>query len=337
MSTWLLILGSFGGVTFAAFLGAMTCAVIITAHCWQWKLVAGRMAPTRSCIHEYMVQKICGLPVMHTQLATHKFGVHGMMEQPALVLAEIVQGMPNKHVLEVGCGKGACTLFLADLLPDHQFVGMDLAHVDTCKRLSGDRPNAHFVEGDMVGPHMSEALGTFDVMFACESLCYMDSKTKIVAFCRNAAALVRPKGRLVIIDIFCAAALGKHTTRAQMAVYWAACGRGIRALPAKETWCQALAEHGFVVLRNTDLTNQATPFWRRALWFVWPLLLPPLSFLLIVSPVLTTSFLRIVGTASALQGGSAEYGLLVMERVDTPGGATEVQCHSPRRGCCTPK
>ena len=53
-----------------------------------------------------ILQRIIGLPVMHTQLTRQRFGVHTAMHQPVFVLAGIVRTMPNKRVLEVGCRSG---------------------------------------------------------------------------------------------------------------------------------------------------------------------------------------------------------------------------------------
>ena len=257
-----------------------------------------------------------GLPAMHTQLAAQRFGVHSAMHQPALVLAEIVRGMPNNRVLEVGCGSGSCTLFLADLLPDHEFVGMDLVprHIDAANRLARGRPNVRFWQNDMAGRIPVEEIGTYDLLFACESLCHMDEATKVQSFCQNAAALLRPNGRLVILDLFCAATYADCTTRERMAVWQIEQGFGIRALPSRKTWCEAMGNHGLVLLRSSDLTHEAIPFWRRLLWFVWPLLVPPLSLLLLVAPVLASNLLGVLGTATGLRNGSAEYGMLVMQK-----------------------
>lgn len=76
---------------------------------------------------DFMLLELFMGPGMHTCLyAAHPVSKQGgMTRQPALVLAEI-RGCDAKRVLEVGCGKGHCSLFLAGACHDIAFRGIDL-------------------------------------------------------------------------------------------------------------------------------------------------------------------------------------------------------------------
>jgi len=316
----LFFLGSVGGTISAATICAMimTAALVISAHAWRWRMTAKRQAPiqhyTQSRMYYRILQKVIGLPAMHTQLATTRFGVHNAMHQPALVLAEIVQTMPNKRVLELGCGKGGCTLFLADLLPDHEFVGIDVVphHIDAACRSANGRPNVRFRRADMTDQALTKEIGTYDLVFACESLCYINSGTETWSLCENAAMLLRPNGRLMVFDLFRTAT--DCTAREQMALWQLERGIGIPALQSRDTWCRAMGNHGLVLLSSRNLTDAAIPFWRRLLWFVGPFLVPPLSLVLLVAPMLASNLLGVLGTTTALWNGSVEYSMLVLQK-----------------------
>lgn len=92
-------------------------------------------------------------PGMHTCMyAAHPVGRQGgTTRQPALVLAEL-RACDAKKALEIGCGKGHCSLFLAGMCRDVAFHGIDLVYknVQAAKADAriGDMPNATFDVGD---------------------------------------------------------------------------------------------------------------------------------------------------------------------------------------------
>jgi len=105
-----------------------------------------------------------GSESMHTHLSLD--GRWCDARQPMLVYAEIGKLVNPQRVLEVGCGRGHCTLLLAASACHIQFYGLDLlAEHATAAAEAATRchlSNAHFLCGDML---RMEPLALLDVDF----------------------------------------------------------------------------------------------------------------------------------------------------------------------------
>lgn len=236
--------------------------------------------------------------------------------QPTYVLREI-ERIRGRDVLEVGSGRGYCTLFLAALLRDARFSGIDLVqrHVDVANAAvaAGNYPNAAFAQGDATD--LPGRARSYDVIFGVESLCHLDEVDKMRAFLRGAAQLLRRTGRIVIVDGFRAAHYASAPRDQQLAMVLAERGFRVRRMPSKAEWIERAAEVGLRVLDNINLTHQALPFWTLG-WRVSRAALrcPNLVRLAAASSPAraqtAASLLSVATTAHALRG-AAEYGVLV--------------------------
>ena len=198
----------------------------------------------------------------------------GNTRQPALILAELRAVGAASRVLEVGCGRGHCSLFLAAAAPEVHFIGIDVVsrHVAAARKACcrGDYRNVQFYLMDAT--LLSSRLGTFDLIFGCEALCHMDTRERAADFIRSASALLRPGGRLVIIDGFRSDAFSMFSAEEQTAMRLAEAGFRIRAMPSSGLWRKLAINSGFLPVRTIDLTNEALPFWARG-WRVGRVLL----------------------------------------------------------------
>lgn len=111
--------------------------------------------------------------------------------------AMLIPGRPGARVLELGCGLGANIRYMAENHPDVEFVGLDLIkeHVARARKSGKAQSNASFVCASFDAP--PDTIGSFDVIFAVEALCYAQSLDTIA---RNALRLLRPGGHLVLFD-----------------------------------------------------------------------------------------------------------------------------------------
>ena len=131
--------------------------------------------------------------------------------QPAFILSE-VRGVNAKRVLEIGCGRGHCSLFLAGAAPDVQFQGIDLTprhvQVATEEAAKGQRSNAEFFLADarqlgsIDAPLKLRDNGNIDLIFGVEALCHIDTIEGCTSFIESASKLLRKGGRLVFFDGF---------------------------------------------------------------------------------------------------------------------------------------
>lgn len=260
-------------------------------------------------------------PGLHTVLkARRPIGFHGLgTRQPTMVLTHVEaldKAIVLPHVLEVGCGKGYCTLFLADLAQRHvYFHGVDLVekHVRCADADNCHGARVQFHVGDA---HAWECPGglKFDLIFGCESMCHLDPDV----FVAHAASMMNPGARLVIIDGF----RGRHwnlcSDLCKDAMRLAERGFRVNAMPTKAAWKSACDAHGLRLVRDVDMTEEATPFWAAGCRLASAIMCLPW----LVRLYMRSSRARreTVGNvvacamvAHALAGGSAEYGMLVFE------------------------
>lgn len=206
---------------------------------------------------DYMALELCVGPGLHSELRAPypvlSYGGH--TRQAVLVLMEVVASsaldwgvlfasQPNRRVLEVGFGRGYCTLFLAGLCPDVQFYGVDrvLRHLQVASEacIRGGYGNADFTCADA-----TEFLASapdcvhYDVIFGVEALCHLDTCDKLAAFVSSAAArLTHRGGRLVVVDGFRTDKFDAAADDRKTAMRLAECGFRIRRMPSKAEWTE---------------------------------------------------------------------------------------------------
>jgi SAM-dependent methyltransferase len=205
-------------------------------------------------------------PGMHTKL--------GHMTQEMLILNEIREHGDVSDVLEVGCGRGSCSLFLAEALGGKvSFTGVDLVgrHVEVAKAeccLRDLDGIVEFVQGDVCGDWAKWESATaakkgqkYQVIFGVESLCHMDSKEKVCSFIRQASRRLSTGGRLVIVDGFRCRMWEKAGAEHKMAMRLAESGFKICRMPSKADWIRAGGDEDMTFVSSVDLTGDALPYW----------------------------------------------------------------------------
>ena len=189
----------------------------------------------------------------------------------AVVRAATTTTAPTR-VLEVGSGRGYCTLMLAGLFTpasDFEFHGVDLLkrHIDVARRDAADHhyTNVNFHQGDAAmtasfRPYTSTA--PFDLIFGVEALCHLDTPYSLSAFLTNAANhLAHGHGRLIIIDGFRSENFTSAPADQQLAMRLAERAFCVKRMRPMSEWIEAAYAAGLRLERLEDLTHQALPFW----------------------------------------------------------------------------
>ncbi len=132
---------------------------------------------------------------------------------------------PGERLLEVGCGSGAlCRLMAPPLHPGGEIIGLDVAPdmIAAARRYAADLPPSP-AQGEGLGERVAlrfeigpaEALpypdGSFDAAFAARLLLHVADPLAVV---REMARVVRPGGRVVLMDWDWGTLAVDHTDRA---------------------------------------------------------------------------------------------------------------------------
>lgn len=165
---------------------------------------------------------------------------------------------PSMQILELGAGRLINTKYLANQFPQHQFTALDLPNRNFLKnRVPG---NVTLREGDY-NDLSAFPEASFDVVFAVETICYAESKERVIA---QIARVLKPGGKLVIFDGYYAqdpAQMSELERRAAAVTYAAMC------VTASDQYIgntkKYLEQHGFSPIEITDVSFKIRPNLRR--------------------------------------------------------------------------
>lgn len=173
---------------------------------------------------------------------------------------EALGGTAVRRVLDVACGGGALSAWLADRT-NAEVVGVDLSggQLAHARRwlADGRRPNLRFVQHDVM--RLGElAEPPFDAAICLDAACYFPDRE---AALRGIAARLRPAGRLLLVD-WCRverpAALQRELILDPLCRYWA-----IADLPTASGYSRWFAGAGLRIQRLDDLSDSVAPNWER--------------------------------------------------------------------------
>ncbi len=240
-----------------------------------------------------------------------RYSADGFYEQPRLVQKQIT-ALGAKSVLEVACGKGFNTHWLAPRNAQTQFCAVDWTprHVAIASRKP--RPNAAFAVGDY--QRLAFANGAFDLVFAIECLCYARSLGEVLA---EAYRVLRPGGRLVLTDGFRRPGLEKLEPAMQVAAQLVELSMNVEQFWDIDVFVQTAQSAGFRVREQQDLSDAIQPnlrhFQRIAqLYLRWPSLARCLTRLL--PPYLVRHAVTGLLGAETLKSQAQGYYALVLEK-----------------------
>ncbi|MDB9347248.1 class I SAM-dependent methyltransferase [Nodularia spumigena] len=152
----------------------------------------------------YYTQSEWGYQIYHSgQNAIHMalnpdgvFHPDGYYAQPRVV-AEQIRELDAKNVLELGCGKGFNSCFLAEQYPEVKFTGIDItsAHIKIARSQAEQFSNLSFQEGNFNQLNFLDQ--SFDIVFAFECLCHASPDEIPLG---EIFRVLRPGGKLIVFD-----------------------------------------------------------------------------------------------------------------------------------------
>ena len=289
---------------------------------------------TQGADREHRLLELFTGPGLHTCLtANHPIYSHsGKARQVMYVMSAAVAaraangGEEVTRVLEIGTRRGYCTFLMAGLLPssDYEFHGIDIVkrHIEKAREDATGYRNVHFHLGDAAitkSYRPYESTKQFDLIFAVESLCHLDTDNAMRAFFTNAANHLTPGGKIVIIDGFRSENFTKAQGNQQLAMYLAERSLSIKRMRSMSEWIEGAYAQGLELKRLEDLTTQALPHWLFGWRFAHAILRHAPSWVirrLRATPYTarsTDSLLALATVAHAMRGAMV-YGVMVFEK-----------------------
>lgn len=156
-----------------------------------------------------------------------------------------------RRAIEFGCGMGYNLRRLATDCPDREFVGVDLTapHIDFAGSKASGLPNASFeVANYETLPHGDEA---FDAVLAVETLCQTNDQPRAL---REALRVLRPGGRLVVIDCFRVRPIETYEPDLQRAMRLVEKTTAVDAFSVVDEWTLMAESAGLRLVEDRDLS-----------------------------------------------------------------------------------
>ncbi len=183
------------------------------------------------------------------------------------ILATMAGIEATDHVLDAGCGVGGSSIFLSERI-GCRVTGITLSEMQaaTASRKAAERQLKQvptFLVRDYTETGFDAA--TFDVVWACESVCHADDKSQ---FLREAYRLLKPGGRLIVADGF--QLRDDYTPSEQRLLDKTTHGWAIDAAESIQNFERYLRQEGFQQIRREDVTHLVQPSSRRLLYYSFP-------------------------------------------------------------------
>lgn len=198
---------------------------------------------------------------MHLALsAGPEFRREGFRTQAAFV-ADLIHEIGATRVLELGCGLGFNMLELARLCPQIEIVGIDL--LERHVRKVRARARRHTNVSVLVGSHdrLPPKIGSFDIVFAVETLCYATDKPAVAA---SIAQVLAPNGLLVVFDAERSSHFSALSNDMQLAAMLYEAVTAVQDdFGTAEEWTEAYLSAGLITQRLEDMSNETIPGLRR--------------------------------------------------------------------------
>jgi arsenite methyltransferase len=176
--------------------------------------------------------------------------------QPQIVADQIEQ-LGAKDILEIGCGKGFNSRLLAQKFPNLQFTGIDLTplHIKIASQKSINFNNLNFQIGDFNQLDFPDS--SYDLVFAFECLCHAEKPDLPLT---ELFRVLRPGGQLIIFDGYRKSPIKNYSAELQIATQLTEVSMAVRnGFSEIERWSELSKSIGFEVDKIEELSFAIQP------------------------------------------------------------------------------
>jgi ubiquinone/menaquinone biosynthesis C-methylase UbiE len=166
----------------------------------------------------------------------------------------------TKEVLELGCGKGFNSAYLAKKFGETNFTGIDITeqHLLYAKKRAHATTNLHFNYGDF--HQLEQADSSIDIVFELEAICHSDKPETVL---EEVYRVLKPGGKFILYEGFRTETFDKCTkTQKEAAVLIEKTMAVNNGHPILE-WLYFAKKAGFEVEQNDDISLAIMPNLKR--------------------------------------------------------------------------
>ncbi len=217
---------------------------------------------------KYYVDSSLGYSKVHSEhgsihMALNADGVFnkdGYYEQ-AKIIAEYINKDKNKHIIEIACGKGFNTDYLAMNFPELRFSGIDLTpkHIKFAKsKIRPFQKNVDFKVANFLNlPFPNE---TFDFAFEVESVCHATDMQKALGEINR---VLLPNSLFLVFDGFRKPIINELHEDFRLASRLVEVSMAIDKAWILDEWIKIAENSGFELIKIQDYSNSILPNLKR--------------------------------------------------------------------------
>ncbi|MGD0278810.1 MAG: methyltransferase domain-containing protein [Smithella sp.] len=175
---------------------------------------------------------------------------------PLNEILELINESEVNNVLELGCGKGFNSVFLAKKLPEIKFSGIDITddHLVIANRKSHHIENLKFAYGDFHKLDFEDS--SFDFIFELESICHANDSRQVLS---EIFRVLKSKGQFVLYDGFRQTGFESLTDNLVQAAIITEKSLAVNRSEKIDTWLEIAGKIGFKLKVTTDLSKAIMP------------------------------------------------------------------------------
>lgn len=156
----------------------------------------------------------------------------------------------TKSILEMGCGRGSNTFYLANKNPNVHFSSIDLSTTPIKQLENVDFKLADYHDLSMFKDE------SFDIVFAIETICHSDNKIKVL---KEISRVLKPHGIFIIYDGYSNKNISKMTEDEKVSSILTAKGMAVNEFEQLSSFEKYLDVALFSVEEKTDLSENIKP------------------------------------------------------------------------------
>lgn len=167
---------------------------------------------------------------------------------------------PEFKVLELGCGKGFNSFYLASKNKSSKFYGIDISnkHLNYAKKKADTLNNLNFNYGDFHSLNFDD--GVFDVVFELESVCHSDNPEIVLS---EVNRVLKTGGRFILYEGFRTSDFSKLSQTQKKSASLIEKTMAVNAGHNVSEWLEIAKKAGFSVEQNDDISLAIMPNLKR--------------------------------------------------------------------------